>query len=411
MAELIRMPKMSDTMQQGVISRWLKQVGDKVEVGDILAEVETDKAVMELESYEEGVLLHIGVTAQSAVEVNALIAIIGEPGEDFQSLLHDTTASTLPPMPAPDGLPSEGLEPVTVAAQVNEKQTAKDRIFASPLAKRLAKEKGCVLANIPGSGEGGRIIKQDVLDFIVDQEAIATSTKSTSLWHEQESYQDRPLTALRQKMATVLTAHKAAAPHFYVTIQLQMHKMVALRPELNAHADTKISINDLMIKAVALALRQHPTLNAAWLTDKIRYYQHVHMGVAVTVEEGIMVPVIRFADQKPVVAISKEMKHLSIKAKENKMIWQESSGATFTLSNLGMFGIESFTAIINPPAACILAVGAIQQSPVVQDQQVVVAPIMKITLSCDHRVVDGAAAALFLSTLKELVEEPLRLLL
>ena len=426
MAELIRMPKMSDTMQHGIIGRWLKQVGDKVVAGDILAEVETDKATMELESYEDGILLHIGVAEKSAAAINDIIAIIGEAGEDITMLLQqegDTPplaqatdsalsqptdsallATALPPVevipivaPTPKPIPTHSQ-----AAEVTGKR------FASPLAKKIAKEKGYTLSHIPATGPHGRVVQKDVLRF-TPTPLLYSEGGTPSAY--QSSYQDIPLSTMRKTLASVLTKSKIETPHFYLTIAVHMDKLVALRAQLNGHTETKISINDLVIKAVAHALKEHSIINAAWLGDKIRQYDHIHIGVAVAVEGGLVVPTIQFADKKTLTEISKEVKALHEKAQQKKLIAQDYSGATFTISNLGMFGIESFTAIINPPAACILAVGAVQPKAVVQDQQVVVAQVMKLTLSCDHRVVDGAVGALFLSTLKKYLEEPLMLLI
>lgn len=419
MAELIKMPKMSDTMQHGIISRWLKQVGDKIVAGDILAEVETDKATMELESYEDGTLLYVGVLEKSAVLVNDIIAIIGAPGEDISTLLaeqaslkEDTPSATLE-------IPKTTLTVVVATTDVvpavepsykaQELHQPSDRFFASPLAKKIAKEKGCDITQVQGSGESGRVIKKDVMHFVTH--SLNEVSGHTGPSYGKESYQDQPLSSMRQITASVLTESKIAAPHFYLTIAINMDKVVALRPELNTHAATKISINDLVIKATALALKRHPKINTAWFKDKIRSYQHIHIGVAVAVEDGLIVPVVRFADQKPLAEISKEVKVLSQKAQQKKLTPQDYAGATFTISNLGMLGVESFTSIINPPASCILAVGAVQQTPIIQGNQIVAAYVMKVTLSCDHRVVDGAVGALFLSTLKELVEQPLSLLL
>ncbi|AXI24383.1 pyruvate dehydrogenase complex dihydrolipoamide acetyltransferase [Cardinium endosymbiont of Sogatella furcifera] len=402
MAECIRMPKMSDTMQQGTISRWIKQVGDKVAAGDILAEVETDKATMELESYEDGTLLYIA--EKSVAPVNAIIAIIGESGEDISALLAATVSTATVAGLVPS---SDPVVACPVAPPVGDVLLPSDRLLASPLAKKLAQEKGYDLTQIQGSGSAGRVVKKDIVQFVPDH--------SGSAWMEghstQPAYQDLPVSAMRQTIAKVLTESKSHIPHFYLTLRIHMDPVMALRAELNHHPATKISINDLIIKATALALVQHPKVNAAWFTYKIRTYSHAHIGVAIAVEEGLLVPVVRFADQKPLVAISKEVKLFSKQAQDKKLAVKDTTGATFTISNLGMLGIESFSAIINPPAACILAVGAVQQLPIVQDHQVVPAHMLQVTLSCDHRVVDGAVGALFLSTLKSLLEKPLALLL
>lgn len=421
MAELIKMPKMSDTMQHGIISRWLKQVGDKIVAGDILAEVETDKATMELESYEDGTLLYVGVLEKSAVLVNDIIAIIGAPGEDISTLLaeqaslkEDAPSAPIATMEIPKTTPivvvaTDVIPAVEPSYKTQELHQPSDRFFASPLAKKVAKEKGCDITQVQGSGESGRVIKKDVMHFVTH--SLNEVSEHTGPSYGKESYQDQSLSSIRQITASVLTESKIAAPHFYLTIAINMDKVVALRPELNAHSATKISINDLVIKATALALKRNPKINTAWFKDKIRSYQHIHIGVAVAIEDGLIVPVVRFADQKPLAEISKEVKVLSQKAQQKKLTTQDYAGATFTISNLGMLGVESFTSIINPPASCILAVGAVQQTPIVQGNQIVAAYVMKVTLSCDHRAVDGAVGALFLSTLKELVEQPLSLLL
>ena len=408
MAECIRMPKMSDTMEYGIISRWIKQVGDKVVAGDILAEVDTDKATMELESYEDGTLLYVGVVEKAAVRVNDIIAIIGDPEEDINRLLTSTVAidGDRPTDRRIDLLPVRDGNPVAPTDHM-QSHLPLDRSIASPLAKKIAKEKGYDLSQIQGSGEGGRIVKNDVIHFVPNRlNKSSINEQSTTA-----AYQDLPISAMRQKIAEVLTESKINIPHFYLTVDINMNKVVEMRAELNQYASTKISINDLIIKATALALIQHPKVNAAWLTDKIRSYQYVHIGVAVAVEDGLVVPVVRFADQKPLVEISKTVKNICKQAREKKLTPKDYTGATFTISNLGMFGITSFSAIINPPAACILAVGALQKIPIFKDNQIVPADMLQLTLSCDHRVVDGHAGALFLATLKALLEQPWSLLL
>lgn len=402
---------MSDTMQNGIISRWVKQVGDKVVAGDILAEVETDKATMELEAYEDGTLLYIGVPEQSAARVNDIIAIIGEAEEDINALLAATASidgATHTDVALPSN-PSAPVDPVVAAKVVAPTSSTEplpsDRFCASPLAKKIAKEKGYDITQVQGSGPAGRVVKKDVIHFVPDGVHQAYIGADST----EPSYQDLPITPMRQTIAKVLTESKMNIPHFYLTVAINMDKIVALRAALNLHAATKISMNDLIIKATALALAQHPKVNVAWLADKIRSYQDVHIGVAIAVEEGLIVPVVRFADRKPLVAISKEVKIFSERGK--KLTPKDTTGATFTISNLGMLGIASFAAIINPPAACILAVGAVQQIPIVQDNQIVPAHMLEVTLSCDHRAVDGAVGALFLATLKGFLEEPLRLFL
>ncbi len=416
MAEVIRMPKMSDTMQQGIISRWLKRVGDVIAVGDILAEVETDKATMELEAYEEGTLLYIGIAEKSAARINEIIAIVGEPGEDIGAFLTEPiedvkptillTNAAVAPTPLPTSpTPVVKTESASTHSNLHTKPT--DRLFASPLAKKSATEKGYDLAQIQGSGPEGRVLKKDVDRFTPPKQGTGRLPHTAYV----ESHQDMPVSTMRQTEANVLTASKQTIPHFYLTIRVNMNHVMALRPELNAYAATKVSVNDCIVKATALALAKHPKVNAAWLETGIRQYNHIHIGIAMAIPEGLVVPVVRFVNKKPLEAMSEEVKQLNEKAQQRKLTLADYAGATFTVTNLGMFGIESFSAIINPPAACILAIGAIQQVPIVQEGQLVPAHMMHLTLSCDHRVVDGAAGALFLATVKEHLEQPLRMLL
>ncbi|HHJ49400.1 MAG TPA: pyruvate dehydrogenase complex dihydrolipoamide acetyltransferase [Phaeodactylibacter sp.] len=416
MAEIIRMPRLSDTMEEGTIISWLKKEGDRVETGDLLAEVETDKATMEMDSPADGVLLHIAVK-EGTVPVDSIIAIIGEEGEDWKAVLakaekENTTAAPAPA--APQEAHSEEPQPAAgVSAQpapavmVEETLPAggNGRIKASPLARSMAKELGIDLHLIQGSGPGGRVIKRDVENF---RQRPAATTAGVAA--PAETYTDLPLSQMRKTIARRLSESKFTAPHFYLTMEIMMDKVRALRKEINAISEEKISFNDFVIKAVALALRQHPEVNASWLDDRIRRYHYVHIGVAVAVEEGLMVPVLRHADHLGLSQIHTSVKDLAVRARERKLALEEMQGNTFTISNLGMFGIEEFTAIINPPDACILAVGGIMEKPVVRDGQIVPGYPMKVTLSCDHRVVDGATGAAFLQTLKQLLEEPLRLL-
>jgi pyruvate dehydrogenase E2 component (dihydrolipoamide acetyltransferase) len=415
MAEIIRMPKMSDTMEEGVVASWLKKEGDTVKAGDILAEIETDKATMELEAYEDGTLLHIGVKEKAAVPINALIAIIGEPGEDITGLLAASTSqpltkqedtATTPPLEASNN-DTTHVTPIAGATQLAEQP----HLFASPLAKKMAQEKGYELAKIQGTGEGGRIIKRDI------EGVIATTHPKEALPNiplpfvvGEEAYEDVPISNMRKIIAKRLVESKLSAPHFYLTIDVAMDEVVVARASINAYAPIKVSLNDIIIKAAAQAIRQRPAINVAWLQDKIRYNKHIHMGVAVAVAEGLVVPVLHFVDNKSLVHIAAEVKNLSQKAHSKQLRPQDLEGSTFTISNLGMLGIESFTAIVNPPAACILAIGAIKQVPVVRDGAVLVGYAMKATLSCDHRVVDGAVGATFLKTFKELLEDPRRML-
>ena len=409
MAEVIRMPKMSDTMEEGIIATWLKQEGDSVKTGDILAEVETDKATMELEAYEDGTLLHIGVKEKEAAPINGVIAIIGEPGEDVTALLEE--ANQAPEEATPTGVLPAAPTYTSVPTSGPTQPSPPNNILASPLAKKMAQEKGYELAGIQGTGERGRIIKRDIEDI------VATPQPDTALPNitlppvvGEEAYEDRPVSNMRRIIAKRLAESKFSAPHFYLTINIAMDQVVAARPSINEYAPVKVSFNDIVIKAAAIAIRQHPAINVAWRQEKIRYNKHIHVGVAVAVAEGLIVPVLRFADNKSLAYIATEVKNLSKKAHSKQLNPKELEGSTFTISNLGMLGIESFTAIVNPPAACILAIGEVKQIPVVKDGSVVPGHAMKATLSCDHRAVDGAIGAAFLKTFKELLEDPRRML-
>ncbi|MCS7017473.1 MAG: pyruvate dehydrogenase complex dihydrolipoamide acetyltransferase [Cytophagales bacterium] len=418
-ATVIRMPKMSDTMTEGVIASWLKKVGDKVKSGDILAEVETDKATMELESYEDGTLLYIGVEAGKSVPVNGIIAIIGEEGADYQSLLNQQSAPVVQTSaPAREAAPAS--EPVSVAAPAvattAPSTTESGRIKASPLAKRLAKERGVDIAQIKGSGENGRIIKRDVESFVpAAAPAPPVSSQPATAPQRSAAYEERfteiPVSQMRKTIARRLSESASTAPHFYLTVAINMDKAIAARQSINEVAPVKISFNDMIVKACAMALRKHPMVNASWQGDKIRINHHIHIGVAVAVEDGLLVPVVRFADTKSLSEISAEVKELSSKAKNKKLQPADWAGNTFSISNLGMFGIEEFTSIINQPDSCILSVGAIRQVPVVADGQIRIGHVMKVTLACDHRVVDGATGAAFLQTLVQLMEDPVRILI
>ena len=413
MAELIRMPKMSDTMEQGVISKWLKKVGDTVQAGDILAEVETDKATMELEAYEDGTLLHIGIQEKEAVLINGIIAIVGEPDEDIKELIATTTSpATEAPLAAEPpslGTPTNSTINEIVASKVTtEAHVPTGKLLASPLAKKIAKDKGHDLSRIQGTGDGGRIIKRDLANLSISNTQYAALPVTMV---GEEGYTEVPISKMRHTIAKVLTTSKTHTPHFYLTVSINMDQIIATRASINDYAATKISFNDYVVKATATALRKHPTINTAWLEDKIRYNQHIHIGVAMAVEEGLLVPLVRFADHKSLTQIATEVKSLSVKAHEKKLQPKDYEGATFTISNLGMLGIDSFTAIINPPAACILAVGAIQQVPIVKEGNITPGNVMKVTLSCDHRLVDGAVGAAFLNTLKTLLENPIKMLI
>jgi pyruvate dehydrogenase E2 component (dihydrolipoamide acetyltransferase) len=421
-ATVIRMPKMSDTMTDGVIAKWLRKVGDKVKSGDILAEVETDKATMELENYEDGILLHIGVGDGQSVPVDGIIAIIGEAGADYQKLLAAENAPksapvSTSPTPVAQSTPVQSTAAVSAAPEAAAVPSAGGRVIASPLAKMLAKEKGYDLHQIKGTGENGRIVKSDVEAFqpqtqpketTADKTGAVAVPSSSAVY--QESHTDVPVSQMRKVIAKRLGESLFTAPHFYLTMEIEMDKAMDARASMNEIAPVKISFNDMVIKAAAHALRKHPMVNASWLGDKIRLNHHIHIGVAVAVEDGLLVPVVRFADTKSLSEISALVKDLSGKAKSKKLQPADWAGNTFSISNLGMFGIEEFTSIINQPDSCILSVGAIRQAAVVKDGQIKVGNLMKVTLACDHRVVDGATGSAFLQTFKQLIEEPVRML-
>ncbi len=416
-AKTVQMPLLSDTMTEGVIHAWLKKVGDKVKSGDILAEIETDKATMELEAYEDGTLLYIGVEAGQAAKINEVIAVIGEEGADYKALLNAGNA----PAAAPTEVKVEQATDTPAAPQaantpeVTSAAANNGRILASPLAKRLAEEKGINISDVNGSGEGGRIVKSDVDSFTPKAKPAATQAPSQTpaiaqAPAGQESYEDVPLSQMRKTIARRLSESKFSAPEFYLTMEITMDKAIKAREAMNEISPVKISFNDMVIKAVSAALTKHPMVNASWLGDKIRKNHHVHIGMAVAVEEGLLVPVIRFANTKTLSQIAAETKDLGGKAKNKQLQPKDWEGNTFTVSNLGMFGIEQFTSIINPPESCILAVGAIKETVGVKDGQFFVTNVMKLTLTCDHRVVDGATGAAFMVTLKQLLEEPYKLL-
>ena len=416
-ATLITMPKMSDTMMEGTISAWLKKVGDVVKSGEILAEVETDKATMELESYEDGTLLYIGVEAGDSVPVDGVIAVIGEKGADFETLIkaHQSEGGSEEEVPESTPEASKTEEPKPTAQNTAPTTTVAnsstgDRIKASPLAKKMAEDKGFDISQVNGSGEGGRIVKRDVENY-VPAAAPVQSGGSTAPVLGQESFTEEKVSQMRKVIAKRLAESKFGAPHFYLTMEINMDKAIEARKSMNEIAPVKISFNDLVIKASAAALRQHPKVNSSWLGDRIRYNDHIHIGMAVAVEEGLLVPVIRFADNLSLSQISNQAKSLGGKAKNKELQPKDWEGNTFTISNLGMFGIDEFTAIINPPDACILAVGGIKETVIVKEGKMQIGNIMKVTLSCDHRVVDGAIGSAFLLTLKSLLEDPVRILI
>ncbi|WP_026956966.1 pyruvate dehydrogenase complex dihydrolipoamide acetyltransferase [Algoriphagus vanfongensis] len=420
-ATVITMPKMSDTMQEGTIAAWLKKVGDDIKSGEIIAEVETDKATMELESYEDGTLLYIGVEAGDSVPVDGVIAVIGEKGADFETLLkaqeQSSSAEPEAAAPAPAEKPAETKAPEAPKAAPAASTSAPvladgERVKASPLAKKIAEEKGIDIRQVAGSGDNGRIVKRDIENFVPAAAPTASAAGGAVMpMVGQESFKEEKVSQMRKVIAKRLAESKFSAPHFYLTMEINMDKAIEARKSMNEIAPVKISFNDMVIKAAAAALRQHPKVNSSWLGDKIRYNDHIHIGMAVAVEEGLLVPVIRFADSKSLSQISNEAKTLGGKAKTKELQPKDWEGNTFTISNLGMFGIDEFTAIINPPDACILAVGGIKETVIVKDGQMKVGNVMKVTLSCDHRVVDGAVGSAFLLTLKGLLEDPVRILI
>ncbi|WP_419802187.1 2-oxo acid dehydrogenase subunit E2 [Mucilaginibacter sp.] len=440
-ATVIRMPLLSDTMTEGTIEKWNFKVGDKVKADDSLADVATDKATMEVVGYEEGTLLYIGVKEGEAASVNGIIAIVGKEGTDITPLLQDGGTDA----PSAETKPEETENtPVKEASAETAIPADDSRVKASPLARKIAKDKGINLTEVKGSAEGGRIVKKDIEAFKPGakpagttatpesaeipsvkeaQEAVSISaaakegmakaqgTITLTPYIGEEKFTEKPVTQMRKVIAKRLAESLFTAPHFFVTVSIDMDAAMVARTKINEVSPVKISFNDLVVKACASALKQHPAINSSWLGDKIRYNEHVNIGIAVAVDEGLLVPVVRFADGKSLSRISAEVKDFAKKAKDKKLQPADWEGSTFTISNLGMFGVDDFTAIINPPDSCILAVAGIQQIPVVKNGAVVPGNVMKVTLSADHRVVDGATAAAFLNTVKSLLEEPVRLLI
>lgn len=410
MAEIIRMPRLSDTMEEGNIVAWLKKVGDTVKAGDVLAEVETDKATMELESFFNGKLLYVGVES-GPVAVDGIIAIIGKDGEDVQSILAGASspaeAKTSPEQVAAPEPQAPAAAQAPAPAPVPAPAAEDTRLKASPLARSVADKSGIDLSLIKGSGDQGRIIKKDVESFLENPVAAKPAATTPAIAIPAGEI---PVTQMRKVIAKRLGESKFTAPHFYLTMEIDMETAMAARTAINAEGDVKISFNDFVVKACAAALKKHPMVNSSWMGDKIIIHNVVNIGVAVAVPDGLLVPVVNNADLKSLSQINAEVKELAKKAKDKKLQPQEMQGNTFTISNLGMFDIEEFTAIINPPDACILAVGSIVEKPVVKNEAIVVGHTMKVTLSCDHRVVDGATGAQFLQTLKSVLENPVKML-
>lgn len=420
MAEIVRMPKLSDTMTEGVVAEWHKEVGEEVKAGDLLAEIETDKATMEFESFQDGYLLYQGVDAGDAAPVDGVLAILGEKGEDYSEILESEKNKEPEQVEASEEKEqsvSENNQKVNKQTSANSQKqsqpahqesastTKSGRIKASPLAKKMAEEKGISLNRVQGSGDNGRIVKRDIESF--SGNGLAATNGQVQ---GEESYEEIPVSQMRKTIARRLGESKFQAPHFYLTVSINMDALFQGRKNVNqAIEPDKVSVNDFIIKAAAHALIEHPEVNSSWQGDTIRINHHVHMGVAVAVAEGLVVPVVRFANTKGLKQISSEVRELATKAKDKKLKPEDFSGNTFTISNLGMFGIEEFTAIINPPDACILAVGTVKEVPTLVDGELNMKKEMKVTLSCDHRVVDGAMGARFLQTFKNYMETPLLL--
>lgn len=438
MALIITMPRLSDTMTEGVVAKWHAKVGDQITEGMLLAEIETDKATMDFEAFpgQEGVLLYVGVQEGQTAPVDAILAILGAAGEDVSALVaggataakadasptevaapaaapEPATASVPEPAPASNSasLPSQPAAAPAASGSLNATAPGDARLKASPLARSLASEHGLSIASIQGTGDGGRITKSDVERSLTLASVEPNTVSAAPVSYPSSGYVDTPVSQMRKTIAKRLAESKFTAPHFYLTIAVDMSAATAARAEINKDGDVKISYNDLVVKSVAKALKKHPAVNSAWMGDSVRTNFDVHVGIAVAVEDGLLVPVVRHADAKGLAEISAEVRGFAMKAKEKKLQPSDWSGNTFTISNLGMFGIEEFTAIINPPDAAILAVGGVQDVPVVKNGQVQAGQVMKMTLSCDHRVIDGVTGAAFLNTVKGYLERPLSLIL
>ena len=420
---VVTMPRLSDTMEEGTVASWLKAVGDEVEEGDILAEIETDKATMEFESFQSGTLLHVGLGEGESAKVDALLAIIGPAGTDVSGVAKNFKIGGEAPKTEAKAEPSKVEIPKPVAqndvktgtSSVAEKShstssstSTSGRIFVSPLAKKMAEEKGINLAQVNGSGENGRIVKRDIENFTPAAKSTAVVAKFVPTG--VEDFDEVPNSNMRKAIAKNLAKSKFSAPHYYLNVEFDMDNAIAFRKQYNSIPDTKISFNDMIVKACALALRQHPQVNSQWFDDKMKLNNHVHIGVAVAVPDGLVVPVVKFANEQSLTQIGAAVKEYAGKARNKKLTLDEMEGSTFTISNLGMFGIESFTSIINQPNSAILSVGTIVEKPVVKDGKIVVGNTMKLTMACDHRTVDGATGAQFLQTLKGYIENPVTML-
>ena len=401
MAEIINMPRLSDTMEEGTLAKWFKKVGDSVKEGEILAEIETDKATMEFESFHDGVLLHIGIDEGSTAPVDSIIAVIGSKGEDISSIIKGVNAVEEEPKPAVEEEPKPDINQASLS---NE---STDRILISPLARKLANEKGIDIKLVKGSGDNGRIIKRDIDSYKPTNYSQFIQPRPSITESSNESQNS----TMRKAIAKRLSDSKFSAPHYYLNIECEMDNMISFRKQFVNTQNIKISFNDIIAKAVSLSLARHPKVNSRWYDEKIVFYDHVHLGVAVAVEDGLIVPVVKYANSKDLPEINSEIKDFAERAKNKKLTPAEIEGSTFTISNLGMFGIESFTSIINQPNSAILSVGAIIEKPIVKNGDIVVGNTMKLTLACDHRAVDGATGSLFLKTLKEYIENPVSILI
>ena len=418
--EIVKMPRLSDTMEEGTVASWLKKVGDQIEEGDILAEIETDKATMEFESFYSGTLLYIGIKEGESSPVDAVLAVIGPEGTDVQAILNTKSSSIKSDAVVKEEVKEE--KPTGTSQETVTNVTADgQRIFASPLAKKIAKEKGINLKDVKGSGDHGRIVKKDIENFVPSQKVATTvtapqETSSSSaiaplaLPVGEESTEEVKNSQMRKTIAKRLSESKFTAPHYYLTIEIDMDNAKASRAQINELPDTKVSFNDLVVKACAMALKKHPQVNTTWQGDTTKYNHHVHIGVAVAVEDGLVVPVVKFTDQMSLTQIGASVKDLAGRARNKKLTPAEMDGSTFTVSNLGMFGIQEFTSIINQPNSAILSVGAIIEKPVVKNGQIVVGNTMKLSLACDHRTVDGATGSQFLQTLRAYLENPVTML-
>ena len=407
MAEIVKMPRLSDTMTEGVVSKWHKKVGDEIKEGDLLADIETDKATMEFESFQEGHLLYIGVNENESAAVDSILAILGQKDEDISSLLNAENSDSKN-LEETQNNEDDNLEEIASFLEKSEPSQQsfsnddyknEKRLKISPLAKKIAKEKGIDLNLIQGTGENGRIIKRDLEQFNLKKVEEIVQVDKSILQH--------PLSQMRKTIANRLSESKFSAPHFYLTTKINVDSLIELRKNLINNLETKISFNDIIIKAVAFSLSKHRNINVSWGNDSIIKNKDINIGVAIAVDDGLVVPVIKNTDQHNILDISNKIKDFVDRANNKKLSIEELNGNTFTVSNLGMFGIDEFTAIINPPDACILAIGSIQKTPVVKDEKIVVGNVMKVTLSSDHRIVDGAQGAQFLKTLKTMLENPL----